>query len=70
VKFSGGTMSFTHAEFSAGAVDFTAATSSGGTVDIGQPRGWTVSPVGMDGSEPGVTWPPAAHLVKISAKTS
>jgi uncharacterized protein YjbI with pentapeptide repeats len=53
-KFSGGTVGFHYAVFSGGTVDFRYAKFSGGTVELSKPQDWSVPPIGVDGSEPGV----------------
>ncbi|MFI6272487.1 pentapeptide repeat-containing protein [Micromonospora zamorensis] len=65
VKFSGGTVSFGYARFSGAEVDFRLAEFAGGGVDLSEPREWAVPPVGVDGSERGVSWPSPEHLGRI-----
>jgi hypothetical protein len=61
----GGTVDFSGAAFSGSTVDFILATFSGSAVELGAPREWSVPPVGVDGSERGVSWPSPEYLAEI-----
>ncbi|MGX6605989.1 hypothetical protein ACWKSP_28250 [Micromonosporaceae bacterium Da 78-11] len=66
---SGGTVSSVGAVMSGGTVTSVGARFSGGAVALSFPRVWSMPPVGMDGSEPGVSWPSPGHLAKIVSKS-